>query len=74
MATPKKDLPPIVPVPTDYSNLHISKEEFIEKRRKLKEHDAKVKAFAEQERVKMEIPEPDVEQNVRKPGRPKKAV
>jgi len=44
----RKMLPPIKPVPTDYSNLHISRDEFIAKRKKLREYEARLDAYSEQ--------------------------
>lgn len=42
VTTKKKNLPPVVPVETDPENLHISKAEFLEKRKAQKARDAKL--------------------------------
>lgn len=54
-AQKQKVLEPVTPVKTDFSNLHKSKEQFINDRRKQKELEARLKI--ESERIKKEINE-----------------
>jgi len=47
MPTNLKDLPPIVPVPTRTENLHLSKDEFIKRRKADNIRAAKINEFAD---------------------------
>ena len=47
MPTNLKDLPPIVPVPTRTENLHLSKDEFIKRRKADNIRAAKINDFAD---------------------------
>ena len=66
----KKELKPIKRVKNDPENLHISKEQFIEKRRKQKELDAKMKAYELKAKEEIEA-EAKVKKEVKKETKPK---
>jgi len=69
----KKVLKPIRRVKNDPENLHISKEEFLAKRRKAKELDAKMKAYEIKAKEEVEA-EAKVKEEAKKAKKAKKVV
>lgn len=68
----QQELPEVKRVKTDFNNINLSKEEFIAKRRKEKEFEARLEI--EKEKIEKELEEEGAKDEIKKGGRPAKVV